>query len=687
MKRTKFIFAMLVILTSFAQSLHAQTWVAPSAPGVIPSNAISGGTWTGGTLYVARANNIGNWNPGKTWAGYPKCNYGWGGLEKITTNFEVLTMAPGTYEWVAGTTVPANAVIAGTEGELKLCPCQGKMADGNYHPGKTWQGAGACAVGYGGQEVLATDYKTLMSKNRFQRQLMNEGRICQMLRMNFITPDVAHGYNELPPIAKCLGTLALDAAETYFAQSPAMTAEQIFTKIGTDKKTRYELTGIIYALIRAKLLAGGTDAETNALRDWVTSLYKGMVIKVAKGTLDDYLRWKANPCTYTAPGYTKPDACYNGLGVNQLFTTVKPPSDLIARSGLMFATSNTDETAAAIATGLGGISVAASVAAISTGLGINLSIVPGFVALTGLYSAFGGAVATSTAAGTSTAAIGATSWAGVVAGPVSVAVFAVVCGVMEVMEVVEAEAVEPLLKSRVGAAITQPITIENVLADPNSASLLFMAYQYAATQNWWEVPNYKIDGEVTFRCEAGYVSKFILTYNLNGQAKSFTTDELSLGEQKSFPIPAAANNITAKGIMISAGEHHVFTQNIPAPTYTCFKTYNTIFNPSWDNAWPLPAKSEVTLLQQGAFVGEFYIDYTLDGQAQSIKTGEVPGGWKNTYKLPENAKNVRIRAWGTTGLAWEPWHLTFDQTYPTAPSLCLKVYGSLLDQKWNTDCF
>jgi hypothetical protein len=68
-----------------------------------------------------------------------------------------------------------------------------------------------------------------------------------------------------------------------------------------------------------------------------------------------------------------------------------------------------------------------------------------------------------------------------------------------------------------------------------------------------------------------------------------------------------------------------------------------------------------------------------------VKEG-VTAGMITTITIPENAKNIRIRAWGATGLAWEPWRQTFDFSYPEPPGMCIKTYGTTLDQKWATDC-
>lgn len=252
-----------------------------------------------------------------------------------------------------------------------------------------------------------------------------------------------------------------------------------------------------------------------------------------------------------------------------------------------------------------------------------------------------------------------------IAGPVAIAVFAITIGVTQGLVVYEAAQVEPKLKKHLGAAMTEHINIANLLTDDNAGSLFFAGFINAAVINNWKPPIILIDGEVTFRCEAGYVSKFTLSYTQGGQAKTLNTRNLSLGAEEAIAIPYNAVNIVAKGYMISAGEHLVFTQNIPAPTYTCFKTYDTIFNPSWANAWPLKAANDLTLFHQGGYVAKYQMDYDLGGRMETVNTGDKTAGWKQTFPLPENATNVRVRGWGATGLAWEPWRQTLTKAIPS----------------------
>jgi len=103
---------------------------------------------------------------------------------------------------------------------------------------------------------------------------------------------------------------------------------------------------------------------------------------------------------------------------------------------------------------------------------------------------------------------------------------------------------------------------------------------------------------------------------------------------------------------------------------------------------PPPSPVQIKLTHGGGFVANWQITYTQPGKpATTINPTGTTLGWKNTYTIPGDASNIRILVQGATGLLWEPWRTTYDKTFPTPPSgLCVKIYGSTLDQKWNNDC-
>ena len=97
--------------------------------------------------------------------------------------------------------------------------------------------------------------------------------------------------------------------------------------------------------------------------------------------------------------------------------------------------------------------------------------------------------------------------------------------------------------------------------------------------------------------------------------------------------------------------------------------------------------NQVKFLHNAGFVANWQITYNQPGKPlQIINPTGTTLGWTKTYDIPADATNVRILVQGATGLVWEPWRTTYDKTFPTPPNMCLKIYGTTLDQKWNNDC-
>lgn len=125
--------------------------------GGIPSNAVNGGQENGRSLPVCRTNYNGAMHPGKVVANM--CNIGWGGKEIVARSYEVLVNDGGvSLTWVRYRgQMPANAVVAGKEGNNTLYVGQALMSNGSVHPGKVFRaetGQYICNYGYGGREVV-----------------------------------------------------------------------------------------------------------------------------------------------------------------------------------------------------------------------------------------------------------------------------------------------------------------------------------------------------------------------------------------------------------------------------------------------------------------------------------------------------------------------------------------------------
>jgi len=98
----------------------------------------------------------------------------------------------------------------------------------------------------------------------------------------------------------------------------------------------------------------------------------------------------------------------------------------------------------------------------------------------------------------------------------------------------------------------------------------------------------KEDGYVTFFNEGGYVARYFLQYFqvVNGVKLSFVkaTDNLSLGNKVTFPIPSDATDIVVTGqcdTVIKWAD--IFSQKYTAAPKVCIKTYGTFVAPKWNN--------------------------------------------------------------------------------------------------------
>jgi V8-like Glu-specific endopeptidase len=111
------------------------------------------------TLYSCRANYRGGLHPGKFIAG--QCNFGFGGKEIESRNYEVLSSSSTTgYSWVRGNISSiSQSFIGGQEASGEpLVICRAGYR-GGIHPGKVVNSR--CNIGYGGEEIILDNYEVL----------------------------------------------------------------------------------------------------------------------------------------------------------------------------------------------------------------------------------------------------------------------------------------------------------------------------------------------------------------------------------------------------------------------------------------------------------------------------------------------------------------------------------------------
>jgi hypothetical protein len=151
-------------------------WASNAAEG---TPLIAGYLASGSAVYACRGRHepSGTVHPGKTWTGHNGCNIGYGGSEVVLSSFEFLMdnrVQPPSNNPVPPTDVrpaqPGNwgkVVVdkqgGGNGGSLQYV-CRVNH-DGSTHAGKTWDGHGACNIGYAGSELALSNFEMLAAKD------------------------------------------------------------------------------------------------------------------------------------------------------------------------------------------------------------------------------------------------------------------------------------------------------------------------------------------------------------------------------------------------------------------------------------------------------------------------------------------------------------------------------------------
>ena len=128
------------------------------------TNGLRIGTETNGTiLYLCRGKLFNSIQPGKTWAGYNRCNVPYGGKEYVLDQFTIPSQREfGHFTWEVNT---RGAIKIGrdTNGN-PLFLCQSNF-HGGIQPGKTWPGYHHCNISFAGREIITDHYRTLTNRS------------------------------------------------------------------------------------------------------------------------------------------------------------------------------------------------------------------------------------------------------------------------------------------------------------------------------------------------------------------------------------------------------------------------------------------------------------------------------------------------------------------------------------------
>ncbi|TMI86585.1 MAG: hypothetical protein E6H06_20735, partial [Bacteroidetes bacterium] len=507
-----------------------------------PGKATDVAVGANGSVWVVGRNKSGNdydiykWS-GSNWSNVPGGAVRiavdpWGNPWVVNSTGNVLHYNGSTWDLKPGSVkdvgVGANGAVWCTGMDLNIYQWDGsnwKMQSGGASQisvtpdGNAWVVNGAGEVFHSLNAISALNTRTI-----FPRRGIYEYKILQALKYGNLASQVFMGggsgnYSMLDDLGKAFGTYALQAAEILFTPNPLATADGIIGNVAYDNSARASLNGILCVLVVNSFLSRKVDASISfqsamALRTWCENLFWSIKVRTAKSILTEYQKWKADPCSYQADGYkAPPDCALKGLNFTQWYGTRTPPEDIVTKAGLKSVLgNNADALASGMAMGLAAIAATASAIAVSSGLGVAVAATTAEVAgvsvavtLTSLYTAFGGTAGMAAGAvgvaAAEAAAIGVISWVGVVAAPVAAAILSVIVGTVEGFRVVEAVKVEPMLKMKLGAAMSEPINITNVMADSNSRSMFFIAFQEAALKNF-QIPDTRVDGEARFYCQA-----------------------------------------------------------------------------------------------------------------------------------------------------------------------------------------
>ena len=502
--------------------------------------------------------------------------------------------------------------------------------------------------------------------------------------------------NTSSDLGKIFARLNLIAAEVYYSDNNTITADNVIREItNPDGRVKAGVWGLLAVLVMSEVKKNETSREAIALRDWSTQLFRSLKIRTANSILNEYRKWDVDYCQYKADGYKAPAGCGLGsLDQMQLYSKPSPPQDIIVKAGLKTVLANDANTVAnLIVIGTTTATVGSAAIALSTVLGLITweSATTGATAAVSIGAAFAGA----------TGAELAVAWASAVAAPLAAAVLVIVVGTTEGIRVVEATKVEPMLKMKLGQAMTEHISLPNVLSEINGRDMFFMAFMEAANKGFKLTPP-NVNGEVRFYCQAGYMSKFKISYSEDVntsvfnipryEKKEFTTKDLSVGNEETFAIPASAKDIKVEGWYLAGTWKPLLQQSIATPTYLCYTSYGTIFDAKYKNDCPeigsmITKPNELTVTQGGAYTAWVYLSYKQNGKVVIAQDQQgLAGGWRKTYQIPKDATQIYLYIRDATGWIGQPWKAVVEKTWPVPPNECIKIYGTTLDPKWNNEC-
>jgi cytolysin (calcineurin-like family phosphatase) len=92
----------------------------------------------------------------------------------------------------------------------------------------------------------------------------------------------------------------------------------------------------------------------------------------------------------------------------------------------------------------------------------------------------------------------------------------------------------------------------------------------------------------------------------------------------------------------------------------------------------------VTVFNQGGYVADYQINYSINGQRKDFKLSGLIVGAKRTVTLPTGSHTITVRGQMQTGLFWEPRREIFNQL--AQDGSCFKTYGTIFKGEWSRGC-